>query len=198
MRVIAGRARGRRLAVLPGSSVRPTADRVKEALFSMLESRFSLEEAVLLDLFAGSGALGIEGLSRGAAEVVFVDSNPAAARIVRANLAACRFTASVRCEPARRALVQLAAAGQSFDGVFLDPPYASDELAACLEILGSGALLRPHAWVVAEHPHDADLPEAFSNLQLTLRRRYGKTALSLYGAVSMAAKRETETDDAET
>lgn len=198
MRVIAGSARGRRLATLAGAAVRPTADRVKEALFSMLESRFALEGAVLLDLFAGSGGLGIEALSRGAATVVFVDTNPAALRLVRDNLAACRFTARLRSEPAQKALVRLATEGARFDGVFLDPPYASDELRSCLEFLSTSTLLAADAWVVAEHPHNAPPPDSFPNLQLTVRRRYGKTALSLYGAVALAMDTEAESDGAKT
>src|ERR1700752_4701957 len=110
MRVIAGAAKGRRLRALPGRSVRPTADRVKEALFSMLQSRFDLDGAAVLDLFAGTGALGIEALSRGAARAVFVESDRGARTVLEANLTLCGLSDRSRVlpVPVRRALEMLA------------------------------------------------------------------------------------------
>jgi 16S rRNA (guanine(966)-N(2))-methyltransferase RsmD len=182
MRVIAGTAKGRRLRALRGQSVRPTADRVKEALFSMLQSRFDLEGARLLDLFAGSGALGIEGLSRGAERAVFIEAEQAARRALQANLQACGFASKsqVISAPVRRALVQLAAAGERFDGVVMDPPYGHGMAAAALAQLGSLGLVGPGGWVAAEHHVDDVLAEVYGTLRLTAARRYGKTALAVF------------------
>ena len=120
MRVIAGRFGGRRLSAPRGARTRPTADRVREALFSVLGD---LEGARVLDLFAGSGALGIEALSRGAAEATFVDSAPAALRALRENLTALDLEAEVRRADARGFLRSARKAGREYDLVFLDPPY---------------------------------------------------------------------------
>lgn len=182
MRVIAGSARGRRLEAPPGRSVRPTADRVKEALFSMLGSRVDLAEAVLLDLFAGSGALGIEALSRGAAAVVFVEQDAAARRLLGANLERCGLGGHGRVigQPARAALIRLAAEGARFDGVLMDPPYGRGLARRTLEQLAAGPLLRPGAWVAAEHHLEDRLAEAYGTLRLTTAKRYGKTGVSLY------------------
>src|SRR5918999_4707697 len=121
MRVIAGRYGGRRLQAPPGAATRPTSDRVREALFSVLGGR--VDGANVLDLFAGSGALGIEALSRGAAEATFVDSAPAAARAVRANLEALGLEAEVHRADARAFLRAARKGGRQYDLVLIDPPY---------------------------------------------------------------------------
>ncbi len=182
MRVIAGSARGRRLAAPRGYAVRPTADRVKESLFSMLGSRVVLEDATVLDLFAGSGALGIEALSRGARAAWFVEPDHAARAALADNVARCGFSARAHVIPARAAVAlrRLAADGTRFDGVLLDPPYGralADEALAALAALD---LVRPHGWVVVEHHVDDALHDAYGTLRLTTRRRYGKTAVALY------------------
>src|SRR5947208_2259988 len=123
MRVIAGRLGGRRLKAPAGARTRPTAERVREALFAMLED---VADARVLDLFAGSGALGIEALSRGAASAVFVERDPAALRALRENLAALglgRDVAEVRRSDAMRALHSAQRRGENYDLVFIDPPY---------------------------------------------------------------------------
>lgn len=182
MRVIAGSARGRRLEAPPGRSVRPTADRVKEALFSILGSRVELAGEAVLDLFAGSGALGIEALSRGAAAVVFVEQNAAARRLLEANLERCGLGDHGRVvgQPARTALTRLAAEGVRFDGVLMDPPYGQGLAERTLRQLAEGPLLRPSGWVAAEHHLEDRLAEAYGTLRLTTAKRYGKTAVSLY------------------
>jgi 16S rRNA (guanine(966)-N(2))-methyltransferase RsmD len=182
MRVIAGTAKGRRLRTPRGRAVRPTADRVKEALFSMLQSRFDLEGAALLDLFAGSGALGIEGLSRGAARVVFVEQDGTARRVLGANLVACGFAARGRILPlaARRAVIELAGGGERFDGVLLDPPYGRGLADEALVQLTAAGLIAPGGWVAAEHHVDDALAAAYGPLRLTAARRYGKTAVALF------------------
>lgn len=180
MRVIAGSARGRRLATVAGTRVRPTADRVKEALFSILESRFDLGGGRVLDLYAGSGGLGIEALSRGAAAAVFVEQDVEVARILRRNLQTCGFEAEVLGSTVERALVRLAQRGDVFGGVLLDPPYAGGEAARCLAWLAGGALLEPGAWVVVEHDVRVALDPSVGLLSLILTRRYGTSVVSLF------------------
>ncbi|HYD47724.1 MAG TPA: 16S rRNA (guanine(966)-N(2))-methyltransferase RsmD, partial [Terriglobales bacterium] len=180
MRIIAGLAKGRRLRTVPGDGVRPTSDKVRGAIFNILGSRISLEGARILDLFAGSGGLGLEALSRGAAHVVFVEQSATVQRLLEQNIDACGFRrcARVMQAPVARALGRLKAEGAQFDGVLLDPPYGKGLIATTLANLASSGLLAPEAWVMAEHHVDepvAELPQ----LQLTQTRRYGKTALAL-------------------
>jgi len=182
MRVIAGSVRGHRLRGVRGRRVRPTADRVREGLFSMLQSRVDLDGARVLDLFSGTGALGIEALSRGAGETVFVEQGRAALPVLRANLEACGFgcRAEVRQQPVQRALRELEKAERDFDGVLLDPPYNRGLLASTLEVLAESALLRAGAWIVGEGHVDETPLHGYENLRLTRHRRYGKTCVVLY------------------
>lgn len=174
MRVIAGSRRGHRLRTPAGDQTRPTSDRVREALFSMLGE---LTGAVVLDLFAGSGALGLEALSRGAASAFFVDSSAAAISVIKANLTALDFTGTVVKLPALRALTCTPIASHQYDLVFLDPPYrlASDLGPQLSQLLP--ALLAPSARVVAESdrrsPLELDLP-------LLRERRYGDTLIRIH------------------
>src|SRR5215210_5391293 len=176
MRVVAGRWGGRRLASPRGAATRPTSDRVREALFSILGARVA--GARVLDLFAGSGALGIEALSRGAAEATFVDSAPAAVRAIRGNLDALGARAEVRRGDALRFLRAAPAQARQYDLVLLDPPY---RLAAPLGRELSEALpaaLVHGALVVSESDRRAPL-----SLQLPLsdERRYGDTLIRIHG-----------------
>lgn len=177
MRIVAGRWGGRRLVAPRGRATRPTADRVREALFSALGP---LGGARVLDLFAGSGALGLEALSRGAAEATFVDSDAAAARAVRANLAALEAAedeAEVRRADARAFLRNARARGRQYDLVFLDPPYR--RAGALAEALAGdlAAVLAPRARVVAES--DRRSPLALP-LELEAERRYGDTVIRIH------------------
>ena len=177
MRVIAGRYGGRRLQTPRGAATRPTSDRVREALFSVLGDR--VQGARVLDLFAGSGALGIEALSRGAAEATFVDSAPAAIRAIRANLEALGAAAEVRRSDARRFLGGASAAARQYDLVFLDPPYRlagrlASELTAALP-----AVLAPGAAVVAESDRRQELE---LGLPILDERRYGDTLIRIHGS----------------
>jgi 16S rRNA (guanine966-N2)-methyltransferase len=184
VRVIAGAAKGRRLRALPGRAVRPTADRVKEALFSIVQSRFELAGASLLDLFAGTGALGIEGLSRGARSAVFVERDHAARRVLAANLVACGFAAHGRVLSlaVERAIATLAGGGERFDGVLMDPPYGRGLADLALARVAAAAVVEPGGWVVVEHHVDDALAQAYGSLQLTALRRYGKTAVALFSS----------------
>lgn len=182
MRVITGEARGRRLEALEGKATRPTSDKVKGAAFSILFSRFDLEGARLLDLFAGSGALGIEALSRGAAHVTFVEYASAAADVILRNLQKCRFLdrSTVLRSTVAVALARLQEDEQSFDGILLDPPYKSDLIAPTLTAIGNSTLCKPGAWVLCEHHEDEPVAETYGTLRLTHQRTYGYTALALF------------------
>lgn len=175
MRIITGQARGRRLQTLPGEDTRPTAERVKEALFSALQ--FEIEGRRILDLFAGSGQLGIEALSRGAQGGVFVDRNPEAVEIIRQNLKAAGLTANtqVLCQDAASYLTRH---GDRFDIAFLDPPYASGLLEPMLErvvpFMNKGGV------IVCESDEKVQLPEQAGEFCLDRTYRYGKTLIRLY------------------
>jgi 16S rRNA (guanine966-N2)-methyltransferase len=177
MRIVAGRWGGRRLTAPAGQGTRPTSDRVREALFSALGD---VGGARVLDLFAGSGALGFEALSRGAASATFVDSAPRAASALRANAAALEAEAAeVRRQDALAFLRNAGAQGRQYDLLFLDPPYRhAPRLAADLAAL-LPAVLGPSARVVAEAdrraPYDVGLPVRFE-------RRYGDTLIRIHGA----------------
>jgi 16S rRNA (guanine966-N2)-methyltransferase len=176
VRVVAGQWGGRRLQAPAGAATRPTSDRVREALFSILGDRVA--DARVLDLFAGSGALGIEALSRGAKDATFVDSAPAAIRAVKANLEALGAQAEVRRADARRFLGSASAAARYYDLVLLDPPY---RLAGALgEALTAAlpAVLAPDAVVVAESDRRTPL---VLDLPLLDERRYGDTLIRIYG-----------------
>lgn len=179
MRIVAGQAKGRSLSVPPGNNVRPTTDRVREALFSILFEE--VRGARVLDLFAGSGALGLEALSRGASTAVFVEQSRGAVSALRRNIEGCAVGDRVEllCMDALRALDRLAAKGELFDLVFLDPPYDTDLVARTLQDLWQRQLLAPGALIVAEQRAGAPLPAA-ADLQLVDERRYGDTALRFF------------------
>ena len=178
MRVIAGAARGVRLTALPGEAVtRPTQDRVKEGMFSAVQ--FMLEGARVLDLFAGSGQLGIEALSRGAARCVFIDENREACAVVRQNLkAAGLFEKAIVA--GQGAAQYLSACREQFDLILLDPPYRRDAVAAVLPAVA--AVTAPGGVVLAETEYGAPLPERCGCLVLKKQYKYGKSAFARYEA----------------
>lgn len=176
-RIIAGSARGRRLHV-PARGTRPTSDRVREAMFSRLEHLDAIREARVLDLYAGSGALGIEALSRGASSAVFVEAGTDAARVCQANLRTTGFAdrGEVRQLPVRRFLGQRAP-GAGFHTVLADPPYDLDEALGVLGLLGRG-WLAPEAVIMWEQPSKAPAlswPDALRDLGA---RVYGEARLN--------------------
>ena len=178
MRVVAGRLGGRRLRAVPGSATRPTGDRVREALFSVLGDR--VDGARVLDLFAGTGALAIEALSRGAAAAVLVEQSPQATAVIRANLEALDLSGVATV---RRTKVEVYLRSQRdgpFDLVLLDPPYALPVglLAGVLARLARGALA-PGAVLALESSARAEPPPWPVDLQPDRPRRYGDTALHL-------------------
>jgi 16S rRNA (guanine(966)-N(2))-methyltransferase RsmD len=185
MRVIAGAYRSRPLAAPKGLDTRPTSDRLRETLFNVIAPR--IEGAVFLDLYAGSGAVGIEALSRGAREVIFVEKAEAAIRAIRANLSSLGIRRGYGLEPrsAAAAVKRLAGAGaqKQADIVFLDPPYAdSEEYEATLRLLGGecALLLAPGAMVIAEHLKKQELAESFGVLARYRLLMQGDAALSFY------------------
>jgi 16S rRNA (guanine(966)-N(2))-methyltransferase RsmD len=160
VRVIAGRAHGRKLKAPRGLKTRPASARARQSIFSRLETALDFDELNVLDLFAGSGSLGIEALSRGAAHVTFVDSSRAATRVIRDNLGALGFEVRGRVIAAdvMRALGELSAEGKRFGLVFVDAPYARDISAAVLDALAAGKLVEPEGWVVVRQSRRAPAP----------------------------------------
>jgi len=179
-RIISGSAGGRRLQTPPGVGTRPTSDRVREALFSRLEHLDVLSGARVLDLYAGSGALGLEAASRGAASVLLVESDRAAAAVARANTDVIgRPGLRVRAETVERVLAVAPAVGDRVDLVLLDPPYDVDEeaLAAVLALLVTGQWLAPPAIVVVERSSRSPQPRWLAPLAAMGERRYGETTI---------------------
>ena len=180
LRVIGGEAKGRKLNILKGDSVRPTTDRVKEALFNILREK--IIGAEVLDLFAGVGSLGIEALSRGAKRAVFVDKRAACARIIRKNLARLDFhnRAEVYQEEVGPAVKRLAQRGREFDLIFLDPPYGGGLAEKTLGNLTASHLVEEKGIVVVEHHQKRIMPGEVEGLKLVRDERYGDTSLSFY------------------
>ena len=177
MRVITGSARGRRLKELEGMETRPTTDRVKEGLFNILQ--FDIEGRRVLDLFAGTGQLGIECLSRGAASAVFVDRRPDAVKLIRENLKITDLTDRARVV-AGDSMEYLKSLREKFDLIFLDPPYAAGLLEPALAHIARFDILAPHGIIVAEHPADRTTPALAPPYRVHRTYRYGKIALTVY------------------
>ena len=192
MRIIAGTYRSRVLKSLKGLALRPTSDRLRETLFNVLGA--DVAGSRFIDLFAGTGAIGIEALSRGATEVVFVENHAPATALIRRNLESLgiREGAIVLATDAIRGLekLELKKKGKSskYNYVFLDPPYAAaKDYARVLEFLGSGNLLAPGGVVLAEHRRSFDLPEVVGALQCYRVLKQGDAALSFYRRAAAAA-----------
>jgi len=181
-RVIAGKCGGCSLTAPKGDKTRPTTDKVKEALFSILQMR--LPDAAFLDLFAGSGQMGIEAVSRGAEKAVLVDENNASAAAITANIAKTKFTEQVTfCKKdVFRTLQALGNNHETFDIIFMDPPYASaipfSEKAA--KEICTYHLLKPGGLFIVEHAASDSLSENVINLTLYRRCKYGNTVLTFY------------------
>lgn len=193
MRIIAGIYRSRVLQAPPGLATRPSSDRLRETLFNVLRPR--IEGAVFLDLYAGSGAVGIEALSRGAARVVAVERSPAALAVLRANLERLGTGGAVRVQAGSvGAFLRKAAGGRTrperYNIVFLDPPYdAAEEYEAALGLLGGAAtLLAGDAMVVAEHRRKQPLAARYGTLQRTRLLEQGDAALSFYASPTGLAR----------
>jgi 16S rRNA (guanine966-N2)-methyltransferase len=185
MRVIAGQYRRRTLRSLPGLEIRPTADRLRETLFNVLcaGNPAALADSTWFDLYAGTGAVGIEALSRGARMVHFVESSKAAAEVIAGNLKSLGIASGFQIVKvdAGKALRQLEVLGSIADFVFLDPPYSmQDEYTKTLAALAESKLLRERSVVIAEHEKRFDPGEAFGELQRYRKLVQGEAALSFY------------------
>jgi 16S rRNA (guanine(966)-N(2))-methyltransferase RsmD len=190
MRIIAGSLRRRTLEAPAGLATRPTGDRLRETLFNVLAPR--IDGAGFLDLYAGSGAVGIEAISRGAGRVTFVERAPAALKILRGNLARLNIAAGFGIEPMSVAAYlkrRQAEAEPGFDVVFLDPPYdAIDEYEGALNLLGRATtFLADGAVVIAEHRRKQLLNERYGSLERTRSLLQGDSALSFYEASARVA-----------
>jgi 16S rRNA (guanine966-N2)-methyltransferase len=193
MRIIAGTFRSRVLDAPAGIATRPTSDRLRETLFNVLAPR--IREAVFLDLYAGSGAVGIEALSRGAEHVIFAERAPAGLKVLRANLDRLALKAGFRIHSGSvasfllKSSAESASPGVPFDIVFLDPPYdAADEYAVTLGLLGgtAAALLNAGAVVIAEHRRKQRLELRYGQLERTRLLEQGDAALSFYAVTAVA------------
>jgi 16S rRNA (guanine966-N2)-methyltransferase len=180
VRVVSGSAKGRPLKSVPGSGTRPTTDKVKEAVFSMIGPYF--EGGAALDLFAGTGGLGIEALSRGMESAVFVDMEPKSIDTVRVNLKATGLEsrAEVYRNDAGRALSAMEKRGRSFDLVFLDPPYRMKHGDELMSTLADKGLLRDEAIIVLEHESAYAYPEDITGFIRLRQAVYGETTISIY------------------
>lgn len=178
LRIIGGEYRGRRLSTVKGSHTRPTADRMRESLFNIL--RPHIPGAHVLDLFAGTGALGIEALSRGAASAVLIDMDAAALSVIHKNIEACRLGAKtrvIRCN-IKAGLACVQEYLPPFDIVMMDPPYEAGLVNPALANLGKSRSLRPGALVVVEHSQHETIPDTMTGLPISDRRTYGRTCFT--------------------
>lgn len=177
MRVIAGELKGKKLFSIKGKTLRPTSDKVREAIFDILQDR--LKGKRVLDLFAGTGALGIEALSRGAEKGVFVENNRHSLSVLRRNIEECRLKAKAEilaCEVSAGIRI-LKSRGEAFELVFMDPPYSRGLVKETLQALGPSTLISSEALIIVEHSRREDLLP-FPPFQIIDSRRYGSTCVS--------------------
>jgi 16S rRNA (guanine966-N2)-methyltransferase len=183
MRIIAGQFRSRPLKAVPGDATRPTSDRLRETLFNVLQAMMPLEGAVFVDVFAGTGAVGIEALSRGARQVYFVESAKKAATVIRDNLRSLGMTEGfeVMEREANSALRLLDAQSVRCDVCFVDPPYSDAEAYEdALGLLSQSRMITPESVVIAEHDKRQDLAEMYGALKRFRKLGQGDAVLSFY------------------
>ena len=181
MRIISGQYRGLTLKTLKGGKLRPTSDQLRETLFDVLGP--NIEGARFLDAYAGTGAVGMEALSRGAADVVFIEQHRAAAELIRQNLARLKIDSGywIFTSAVVDALEKLAGQAEQFDFIFIDPPYdAIREYHQTLRDLGRGRLLTPSSLVIAEHSRHVILEEEYVSIRRSRTIRHGDAQLSFY------------------
>jgi 16S rRNA (guanine(966)-N(2))-methyltransferase RsmD len=180
LRIITGKAKGRRLLSIPGLNTRPTSDKIKESIFNILPSDFNGKE--VLDLFAGTGNLGIETLSQGAKRAVFIESNHRALSVLEKNIRNCGFIdrSQIIGNTVAKGIRVLENRGDRFDLVFLDPPYGKNILRDTLARVSKAGILNDNALVVVEHSSSETVADNIENLALNDQRRYGKTLVSFF------------------
>ncbi|MCG6910186.1 MAG: 16S rRNA (guanine(966)-N(2))-methyltransferase RsmD [Deltaproteobacteria bacterium] len=178
MRIISGKCRGRKLHTFAGKQIRPTTDRMRESIFNILSSR--VHDAMVLDLFAGSGALGLEALSRGARAAVFIDNQERSLNLLKKNIEACRMPEATRIIrwDIERSLNCLKVVRAGFDLVFMDPPYNRGLIEPGLRNLHASGAAAPEARIVVEHASEESLPLKTDHFELVDQRTYGKTLVS--------------------
>lgn len=178
MRIIAGEYKGRRLHPPLDNRIRPTSDKVKEAVFSILTNE--IYGSKVLDLFAGTGNLGLEALSRGAEHCWFCDSSRDSIRLLRENISYCRADerVTVMTGDFRKILGRLT---QPMDIIFLDPPYNMGLLPECFSLIAENELLAEEGLIIAEHRREEILPEEMSGYRKIKERKYGTVVISIYG-----------------
>lgn len=190
MRIIAGTCRSRTIKAPPGRNTRPTTDRVREALFSLLEARGGpLAQKCVLDLYAGSGALGLEALSRGAQRAYFVENDRASLAVLRQNIASLDFSsrAIVLSEEVMKALAKISGQGLEFDLILADPPYALDT-SALLQTMADSHLLVEDGLLSLEHDRAHEPAAQVAGLQRVAWKKYGQTFLSIYQQKAIASR----------
>lgn len=180
MRIVAGEFGGRPLKAVPGNATRPTTDKVKEAIFSMVGPYF--DGGISLDLFAGSGGLSIEGVSRGIEQAYLVDKQFAAIKTIKENIAVTKAPEKFKVykQDAQAALNNFAKEQLKFDVIFLDPPYAKQKILADIQLLQKNNLLNTDAIIITETDQDAQLPVDIPNFVQTNFKNYGITVISVY------------------
>ncbi|EIT84913.1 methyltransferase [Fictibacillus macauensis ZFHKF-1] len=191
MRVISGERKGHPLKAVPGHSTRPTTDKIKESIFNMIGPYF--DGGLGLDLYGGSGSLGIEALSRGLDRMIFVDKEMKAIQTIKTNLAACRYEeqTEVYRNEALRALKALKKRDLQFNLVLLDPPYAREKIVQDIEMLLDFSLLDRNVVIMVEHDPSANVPDHIGELLKTKEERYGNTTqVSIYAFASDLEKEE--------
>lgn len=180
MRIITGKAKGRRLLSVQGLNTRPTSDKIKASIFNILPSDFNGKE--VLDLFAGTGNLGIETLSQGAKKAVFIESNHRALSVLEKNIRNCGFIdrSQIIGNTVAKGIRILEKRGNRFDIIFLDPPYGKNILRDTLARVSKAGILKDNALVVVEHSSSETVADNIENLALNDQRRYGKTVVSFF------------------
>ena len=184
VRVVSGTCKGRPLKAVPGNTTRPTTDKVKEALFNMIGPYF--DGGIGLDLFAGSGGLGLEALSRGLERVIFIDREPKAIQVINENIRACKFEeqTEVYRNDAERALKALIKREINFDYIFLDPPYKKQQLVNLMEKMDQQNVVKTNGIIVCEHSFDVELPQSVGQLTQIKHEKYGMIAVTIYSRTS--------------
>ncbi|MFS1518254.1 16S rRNA (guanine(966)-N(2))-methyltransferase RsmD [Bacillus sp. SCS-151] len=180
MRVVSGSCKGMPLKAVPGKSTRPTTDKVKEAIFNMIGPYF--DGGYALDLFGGSGGLGLEALSRGMEHCIFVDRDAKAIQTIKTNVEYCKFTDHVEIyrNDAERALKAITKRNLRFSKIFLDPPYKHQKIKNIIELIENNRLLYEGGHIVVEHSTDVKLPNTIGGVSQIKHEVYGITAITIY------------------
>ncbi|WZL74798.1 16S rRNA (guanine(966)-N(2))-methyltransferase RsmD [Clostridiaceae bacterium 35-E11] len=180
MRVIAGSLKGRRLKTPKGIETRPTTDRVKESIFSIIHAH--IIDSIIIDLFSGTGNLGIEALSRGAEKVFFVDKNKNSIQLIKENIESMGLKSKSEilfCD-ALKAIKQLASLSHKFDIIFMDPPYSKGLILPCMEAINAEDMLKEDGIILVEHDTKDTLPDNVGRLIKRKEKKYGNTMISIY------------------